>query len=125
MDIKKKYKIVVIDDELSMRDFFEIMLSKDGYDVSSFENGNDAIVFMKQNNVDLVITDLNMPKMDGISFIAEARKIASCKFVPIIVLTTESQMQKKDQAKKAGATGWIVKPFKPEQLITVIKKLCP
>lgn len=119
-------KILAVDDSATMLQTISIALEGIGYEVVTALNGAEGVeVLNGGDKFSAVITDLNMPKMDGISFIAEARKIASCKFVPIIVLTTESQMQKKDQAKKAGATGWIVKPFKPEQLVTVIKKLCP
>lgn len=119
-------KILAVDDSATMLQTISIALEGIGYEVTTALNGAEGVeVLNRGEKFSAVITDLNMPKMDGISFIAEARKIASCKFVPIIVLTTESQMQKKDQAKKAGATGWIVKPFKPEQLVTVIKKLCP
>lgn len=119
-------KILAVDDSATMLQTISIALEGIGYEVVTALNGAEGVeVLNGGDKFSAVITDLNMPKMDGISFIAEARKIATCKFVPIIVLTTESQMQKKDQAKKAGATGWIVKPFKPEQLVTVIKKLCP
>lgn len=119
-------KILAVDDSATMLQTISIALEGIGYQVTTAVNGAEGVEVLKSGEkFNAIITDLNMPKMDGISFISEARKIPAFKFVPIIVLTTESQMQKKDEAKKAGATGWIVKPFKPEQLVTVMKKLCP
>ena len=85
-------------------------------------DGKDALAKLS-GPVDMIVTDLNMPNMDGIEFIRNVRASAQYKFVPIVMLTTESQASKKDEGKAAGATGWIVKPFKPDQLLAVAKKL--
>src|SRR3990170_1325012 len=98
--------ILAVDDSVTMRQTISTTLEKEGYSVT-------------------LANDINMPNMDGIRLIQEVRKLASHKFTPIIVLTTESQPEKKEEGKNAGATGWIIKPFKPEQLIAVLKKVCP
>jgi two-component system chemotaxis response regulator CheY len=94
-----------------------------GYDVLEAADGKDALSKLSGAGVQMVITDLNMPNMDGLELIRALRSDAAYKFVPIVFLTTESQEIKKQEAKAAGATGWIVKPFKPEQLIGVVKKV--
>ena len=86
-------------------------------------DGKDALTKLKASQVDMVITDLNMPNMDGIGLIKELRALPAYKFTPIIMLTTESQAGRKQEGKSAGATGWIVKPFKPPQLLGVVKKV--
>ena len=87
------------------------------------EDGQDALSKINGTRIHMVITDLNMPIMDGIQLIRELRSIPAFKFVPIVMLTTESQAKKKQEGKDAGATGWIVKPFKPEQLQAVVSKV--
>ena len=86
-------------------------------------DGQDALEKVGTEKVDMLITDLNMPNMDGIQLIRHVRQDPKLKFVPIVMLTTESQDSKKQEGKNAGATGWIVKPFKPDQLISVVKKV--
>jgi two-component system chemotaxis response regulator CheY len=86
-------------------------------------DGRDALSKLNGANTGMVITDLNMPNMDGIELIRNLRATPACKFIPIIMLTTESQAEKKQEGKAAGATGWIVKPFRPEQLLAVVKKV--
>jgi two-component system chemotaxis response regulator CheY len=98
-------------------------LQEAGYSVIEAGDGKEAQDKLKSASVDLVITDLNMPNVDGIELIKSVRADAKHKFIPIIMLTTESQESKKKEGKDAGATGWIVKPFKPEQLLSVIKKV--
>jgi two-component system chemotaxis response regulator CheY len=98
-------------------------LQEAGYTVIEAGDGKDALEKVNGSAVDLVITDLNMPNMDGIELIKSLRSSQNYKFVPIIMLTTESQESKKKEGKDAGATGWIVKPFKPDQLLSVIKKV--
>ncbi len=115
--------IVTVDDSASVRQMVGFTLREAGYDVIEACDGKDAISKINGVNVGLVVTDLNMPNMDGIELIKNLRASSSCKFVPIIMLTTESQNEKKLEGKNAGATGWIVKPFKPEQLVAVIKKV--
>jgi len=98
-------------------------LREEGFDVLEAADGMEALELLEHRQVDLILTDLNMPVMDGISMIRGARSLSGCRFIPIIMLTTESEVAKKQEGKAAGATGWIVKPFQPEQLIGVVKKL--
>jgi len=115
--------IVVIDDSMSIRELVGLTLEGAGYTVEKAVDGRDAMGLFNGRSVDLVITDLNMPNMDGISVIKEVRKTESYSAVPILVLTTESQTSKKEEAKSAGATGWIVKPFVADKLLEVVKKV--
>ena len=114
---------MTVDDYASVRQMVSFTLKNEGYDVSEAVDGLDAITKLENEPVDMVLTDLNMPNMDGIELIKKLRANPKFKFVPIIFLTTESQDEKKQEGKQAGATGWIVKPFKPEQLVGVIKKV--
>ncbi|MFV0420770.1 response regulator [Oleidesulfovibrio sp.] len=114
--------IMTVDDSASVRQMVSFTLRKEGYEVIEACDGKDALTKIKPD-VKMVITDLNMPNMDGIELIRNIRSKAGFKFIPIIMLTTESQASKKQDGKAAGATGWIVKPFKPEQLLTVVKKV--
>jgi two-component system chemotaxis response regulator CheY len=98
-------------------------LNQEGYDVVEAVDGQDALEKLGGTSVNMLITDLNMPNMDGIELIKEVRAKPQFKFMPIVMLTTESQASKKQEGKAAGATGWIVKPFKPEQLLAVVKKV--
>jgi two-component system, chemotaxis family, chemotaxis protein CheY len=116
-------RILSADDSASIRQLVVFTLEKEGYEVVSAVDGQDALNQAKATTVDMVITDLNMPNMDGIELIQALRAEPAFKFTPIVMLTTESAMNKKDAGKQAGATGWIVKPFKPEQLIAVVKRL--
>jgi two-component system chemotaxis response regulator CheY len=114
----------VIDDSESIREVITVGLQSSGYNVIKGINGADGLEQLRQSQgIDLVITDLNMPVMDGISFVKEVRKDANYRFLPIIVLTTESQETKKQEAREAGATAWIIKPFSKEKLVNVIKKI--
>ena len=117
--------ILAVYDSVTMRQTISTTLEKEGYSVTLANDGMDAISKLDGNKYHVIVTDINMPNMDGIRLIQEVRKLASHKFTPIIVLTTESQPEKKEEGKNAGATGWIIKPFKPEQLIAVVKKVCP
>ena len=94
-----------------------------GYDVVEAEDGLDALEKLNSKDVDMVLTDMNMPNMNGIELTRSLRSTPDYRFTPIVFLTTESQMLKKQEAKEAGATGWIVKPFNPDQLIKVVKKV--
>ena len=116
-------RILSVDDSTSIRQLVQFTLEKEGYEVVLAVDGRDALDKAKQGAVDMVITDLNMPNVDGIELIRALRSDQAYKFTPIIMLTTESANEKKDSGRSAGATGWIVKPFKPEQLIAVVKKL--
>jgi two-component system chemotaxis response regulator CheY len=114
--------ILIVDDSSSMRQLVTFALKDAGYDVISAVDGKDALSKMDGAKVDMVVTDLNMPNMDGIELIKQLRGIPASKFTPVVMLTTESQGAKKQEGRAAGASGWIVKPFNPETLISVIKK---
>jgi two-component system, chemotaxis family, chemotaxis protein CheY len=115
---------MVVDDSASVRQMVCFTIKNCGYDVVEAKDGQDALAKMNGgNSVNMIITDLNMPNLDGIGLIRSVRRLPSHKFVPIIMLTTESQDSKKLEGKQAGATGWIIKPFKPEQLVAVVKKV--
>lgn len=115
--------IMTADDSASVRQMVSFTLKQSGYDVIEAVDGKDALAKLGTNRVDMLITDLNMPNLDGIGLIKGARALPACKFIPIVMLTTESQDSKKVEGKAAGATGWIVKPFKPDQLLAVVKKV--
>lgn len=115
--------IMTADDSASVRQMVSFTLKQNGYDVVEAVDGKDALQKLGGQKVDMLITDLNMPNLDGIGLIKGARALPACKFIPIVMLTTESQDSKKQEGKVAGATGWIVKPFKPEQLLAVVKKV--
>lgn len=117
--------IMTVDDSISIRQMVSFTLKSEGYNVIEASDGLEASIKLKQTPVNLIITDLNMPNMDGIELIRNVRAGSVNRFTPIIMLTTESQNEKKMEGRNAGATGWIVKPFKPEQLITVVKKVLP
>ncbi|MDQ7830821.1 MAG: response regulator [Desulfovibrionaceae bacterium] len=114
--------IMTVDDSASVRQMVGFTLKKEGYSVIEASDGKDALGKLR-GTVNMVITDLNMPNMDGIELIKNIRSQAAYKFIPIVMLTTESQATKKQEGKSAGATGWIVKPFTPEQLLAVVKKV--
>ena len=115
--------IMTVDDSASVRQMVGFTLREAGYQVVEAVDGQDALTKLNGSAVDMLITDLNMPNMDGIDLIRGVRAGSSNKFIPIIMLTTESQPAKKQEGKAAGATGWIVKPFKPDQLLAVVKKV--
>ncbi len=117
---------LVVDDSRTMRQMVSFTLTNAGFTVIEAEDGKDAVNKVAGGpKMDIVVTDLNMPEMDGITLIKELRKLASFKFTPILMLTTESAMEKKQEGKAAGATGWIVKPFNPEILLKTIAKVLP
>ena len=116
-------KILAVDDSASMRQMVSFTLKSAGHDVVEAVDGVDALAKAQGQKFDLVVSDVNMPNMDGITLIAELRKLPSLKFTPMLMLTTESAGDKKQQGKAAGATGWIVKPFNPEQLLATIGKV--
>ena len=115
--------ILAVDDSASMRQMVSFTLKNAGYDVIEAVDGVDALDKAKARTVDLVVTDVNMPNKDGIALIRDLRALPAYKFKPILMLTTESGPEKKQQGKQAGATGWIVKPFNPDQLLKTIKKV--
>lgn len=112
-----------VDDSTSVRQMVCFTLRTAGYDVVEAVDGQDALEKLEAHSVNMILTDLNMPNMNGIELIRRVRSGTGHQFVPIIMLTTESQAEKKQEGKAAGATGWIVKPFKPEQLLAVVKKV--
>ena len=115
--------ILAVDDSVSMRQMVSFTLKNAGYDVIEAADGSQGLAKAKQTKADAVITDVNMPVMDGIALVKELRALPQYKFTPILLLTTESSPEKKAEGKAAGATGWLVKPFNPEQLINTIKKV--
>lgn len=114
--------VLIVDDSASMRQLVTFALKGAGYDVVAAVHGKDALDKIKATKVEMVITDLNMPEMDGIQLIKNIRSNAATRFTPVVMLTTESQEGKKQEGKQAGATGWLVKPFKPEELVGLVKK---
>ena len=115
--------ILAVDDSASMRQMVSFTLKGAGHDVTEAENGQAALDIAKTKQFDLVISDVNMPVMDGITLIKELRALPEYKFTPLLMLTTESGDDKKQQGKAVGATGWIVKPFNPDQLLATINKV--
>ena len=114
--------IMTVDDSASVRQMVRFTLRSAGYEVIEAADGQDALARLK-GPVHLVVTDLNMPRMDGIELIRSLRATAAYKYVPVIMLTTESQESRKQEGRSAGATGWIVKPFTRQQLVAVVKRL--
>ncbi len=119
-----KKTALTIDDSKTMRDMVSFTLKNAGYDVVEAENGQLGLDKITGASFDVIITDVNMPVMDGITFTREARKRAEAKTTPILILTTESGADIKNEGRSAGATGWIVKPFNPEKLLQVVEKVC-
>ena len=117
--------ILVIDDSASLREVVGIALRGAGYGVVEAEDGADALDKLNSNKIHLAICDVNMPVMDGISFVKEAKKIPHYRFMPIIMLTTESRESRKQEGQMAGAKAWVVKPFRPEQILHAVAKLMP
>lgn len=115
--------IMTVDDSASVRQMVSFTLRDAGYEVIEAVDGKDALSKSGGKPMNMVITDLNMPNLDGIGLIRALRSEPACRFIPIVMLTTESQAEKKLEGKAAGATGWIVKPFKPEQLLAIVKKV--
>lgn len=115
--------IMTVDDSVSIRQMVAFTLKNGGYDVIEANDGMDALAKAKNASVNMVLTDLNMPNMNGIELIRNLRADPAFRFIPIIMLTTESQDKTKQEGRSAGATGWIVKPFRPEQLMAVVKKV--
>jgi two-component system chemotaxis response regulator CheY len=115
--------ILVVDDSASLRQVVGIALRGAGYDVIEGCDGRDALARLTGQKVHLIISDVNMPNLDGISFVKEVKKLPNYRFTPVVMLTTESQDEKKRQGQEAGAKAWVVKPFKPEALLGVVQKL--
>jgi two-component system chemotaxis response regulator CheY len=117
--------ILTVDDSLSIRQAVTLTLAAAGYTVLEANAGCAALDLCRANSIHAILTDLNMPEMDGVELIGRLRALPNHTFTPIIMLTTESNPEHKARGKAAGATGWIVKPFKPDQLLAVVKRVCP
>ncbi|AHM60151.1 response receiver CheY associated with MCPs of class 34H [Flammeovirgaceae bacterium 311] len=115
--------ILVVDDSETIREAVSFTLENAQYEVQKAVDGEDALQMLNTGQYQLIITDLHMPRLDGIGLIKAIRARAEHQFTPILFLTTESQTSRKDEARAAGATGWIVKPFVPEKLVAVVQKL--
>jgi two-component system chemotaxis response regulator CheY len=115
--------ILIVDDSASVRQVVTIALKGAGYDVIAGVDGKDALTKLTGQRVHLIISDVNMPNMDGITFVTEVKKLPAYKFTPVIMLTTESQEEKKKAAQAAGAKAWVTKPFQPPQMLAAVSKL--
>lgn len=115
--------IMIVDDSPSIRQVVSMSLTKAGYEVLEAEDGQDALNKLENQKVNLIICDVNMPNMDGLTFLKTLKNLPNHKFTPVIMLTTESQQSLKMEGKMAGAKAWMVKPFKPEQMLEAISKL--
>src|ERR1700761_2887523 len=116
-------KILAVDDSAAMRQMVGIPLTGAGHQVEQAADGREALEKAGRGKFDLVITDVNMPRMDGITLVRELRTLATYKYVPLLALTTEATTERKQAGKAAGATGWLVKPFNPERLLATINKV--
>ncbi|MFK5895129.1 MAG: response regulator [Pseudomonadota bacterium] len=116
-------QILIIDDSLSIRELVKNTLENENFLVKIAINGEQGLRLVKDNSFDLIISDINMPIMNGIEFTIQVRKLNQYQFTPILILTTEHNLEKKMQGKQAGATGWIVKPIVPEQLINTVLRV--
>lgn len=115
--------ILTVDDSPSIRQMLAYVLASNGYKVIEAEDAEQGLVFARAHQADLVLTDQNMPKMDGIAFIKALRGLPNYRKVPIMMLTTESSQELKQQGREAGATGWMVKPFDPDKLLEMLKRV--
>lgn len=118
-------KALTVDDSKTMREMVAFTLKGIGFEVVEAGDGKAAVEVLKKGKVDVIITDLNMPNMNGIELIKTLRADANHKFTPILMLTTEADERKKNEGKSVGATGWIIKPFQPDKLISIVTKVCP
>lgn len=119
--------VLIVDDSATLRASVKFSLTEAGYGVEEAINGKDGLCKLQElqtkgDQVSLIISDVNMPEMDGITFVKEIKKNSTFRFIPVLVLTTESQDSKKMEGKEAGAAGWLVKPFSSDQLVNVVKK---
>ena len=115
--------ILAVDDSASMRQMVGVTLRSAGYDVVEATDGQEALDYARQHAVDLVLTDVHMPRMDGIRLVSELRTLPTYRLTPLLLLTTESSPERKAQGKQAGATGWMVKPFNPDQLLATLARV--
>jgi two-component system chemotaxis response regulator CheY len=117
--------IMIVDDSISMRQLVSFTLQSEGFTVVEAADGPEAVEKSQSTDVDMFITDLNMPEMDGIELIRQLKADSRHRFSPIVMLTTESHESKKQEGKQAGAAGWIVKPFTPDELLHIVQKFAP
>jgi len=115
--------IMIVDDSDSLRHVARIVLSDEGYELIEACDGCDALSKLNGRKVHLIISDVNMPNMDGITFVKNLKQMSAYKFTPVIMLTTESQEGKKQEGQAAGAKAWVVKPFQPAQMLAAVAKL--
>ncbi len=115
--------ILAVDDSASMRQMIGVTLRTAGYEVVEAADGDEALEYARKHRVDLVLADVNMPGIDGITLVAQLRTLPSYHLTPLLLLTTESSQERKLQGKQAGATGWMVKPFNPEQLLATLERV--
>jgi two-component system chemotaxis response regulator CheY len=116
-------KILVVDDSAVIRQVEETVLAKAGYEVASANGGREAIAKMEAATFNLILTDLNMPDLDGVALIKQVRASTKHRLTPVVMITTESKDSKKQEGRSAGATAWMVKPFTPDQLLSVVKRI--
>ena len=116
-------QILIVDDSASMRNMVSTTLKSAGHNVSDAADGQEGLSKARNVSFDAVVTDLNMPVMNGIELVRNLRGLSDYKYTPILLLTTESSMEKKSEGKQAGATGWLVKPFNPEKLLATVSKV--
>jgi two-component system chemotaxis response regulator CheY len=115
--------ILTVDDSASMRQMVGVTLRSAGYHVVEAADGQEALEYAKKHAVDLVLADVNMPRMDGIRLVSALRTLPSYRLTPLLLLTTESSPERKQEGKQAGATGWMVKPFNPDQLLATLSRV--
>jgi two-component system, chemotaxis family, chemotaxis protein CheY len=115
--------ILAVDDSASMRQMVSVTLRTAGYEVIEASDGQEAYEYAQAHEVDLVLTDVNMPRMDGVTLVGKLRCLPSYRLIPLLLLTTESSPERKAQGKQAGATGWMVKPFNPDQLLATLARV--
>lgn len=116
-------KILAIDDSLTMCQMISGILTDAGYEVTTVTNPRDALEIVRGQSFDLILSDINMPEMTGISLVSKLRRMKGCEYIPIVMVTTEGAEYKKNKAKSSGATGWLQKPFTPERLLKAVNKL--
>ncbi|MCC0014369.1 MAG: response regulator [Hoeflea sp.] len=118
-----KKKVLTVDDSRTIRNMLLVTLNNAGFDIVQAEDGIEGLEVLEESNPDVIVTDINMPRLDGFGFIEGVRQNDRYRAIPILVLTTESDAEKKNRAREAGATGWIVKPFDPSKLIAAIERV--
>lgn len=118
-----KKKVLTVDDSRTIRNMLLVTLNNAGFEIVQAEDGIEGLEVLEESNPDVIVTDINMPRLDGFGFIEGVRQNDRYRAIPILVLTTESDAEKKNRAREAGATGWIVKPFDPSKLIAAIERV--